>query len=125
MVSMSMCLIATGEAFSPAALEKVIGFQVAKKHEQGEIGVAGRYKGVEYPSGSCIIEMEDSNELIKFLEASMPLIKKYGVTDSILEITVEYSDQCNFDFTPDWLARVSKLNIPISISCFKTEDSIV
>lgn len=119
MVSMNMCLIATGDDFSPSALEITMGIRFAKKHEKGELGATGRYKGIEYPSGSCIVEMESNDDLIEFIESNMPILINAGITEMVFDISVEYSEQCNFDFTPDWLARISKLNIPVAISCYK------
>jgi hypothetical protein len=124
MVSMKMSLIATGEDFSPSALEIALGIQLAKKHEKGDLGNAGRYKNLKYPFGSCIIEMPNGNDLIGFLETNMSELLKYGITQMIFEISIEYLDQCNFDFTPEWLARISMLNIPVSISCYKAENNV-
>ena len=119
MVSMKMCMIATGDYFSPSALEISLGIRLVKKQEKGEIGTNGRYKDARLPTGSCIIEMDNNDDLINFIESNMALLLKYGITDMILDISVEYSDQCNFEFTSDWLARISRLNIPVSISCYK------
>jgi hypothetical protein len=51
----------------------------------------------------------------------MDKLKEYGADDISLTLDVCYDSQCNFELDVDFLSRIVKLSIPLSISCYKND----
>lgn len=119
---MNLSCILMGENFSPSAVEKSINVFFHEKNEKGEIAKIGRFNGRSFPYGSCIMRDQHYKELvIEFLENNMGKLKEYGVDNISLRLDVSYDSQCNFELDSNFLSRIAKLSIPLSVSCYKND----
>jgi hypothetical protein len=114
-----------GEHFSPRRAEEKSGIALSSKHEAGDIGIRGKYRGKPSPSGSAFLEPPEgidpntriawiidvaSNHLSAFQEARATICK--------FQLEVRYWDQCNLYFTTEELVRIAALGIGLAISCY-------
>ena len=116
-----------GENFSPALAEKETGVSLDDKIEVGDIGKIGRYKDKRIPYGSAclrLIEMKGES-LETTLKVMTDILMEHidsfrsNGTDSItLHFDVNYENQCNLEFSPELIKRISTLGVPLTISCY-------
>lgn len=117
---MILSCILIGENFSPSALEKSMNIFFHQKNEKGEIATIGRFKGRPLPYGSCVVCDESNQEIVMdFLEKNLDILKKNGIDNIFLRLDVIYESQCNFELDPNFLSRIVKFSIPLSISCYE------
>jgi hypothetical protein len=113
-----------GEGFSPKAAEVLTGLSFKEKNELHEIGTRGRYIGKPIPYGNAILEaqVEHASNLDKILDLignHLTIFRDCGAEDIVLHCDVFFDKQCNFEFSEPQLAKISKLNIPLTISCYQ------
>lgn len=131
MLKTTIVFRATGSSFSPTRVESETGIVFSSKNEPGDLGRIGRYRGVPTPYGSADFvgqaEQADlvnpNNELFRAIEALVPASKSAGATDMNLHLDVAFSDQCNLEMGPDFIATVGRLGVALTISCFANEGS--
>lgn len=126
MIRISLVFRAMGERFSPGVAEVQTGILFSKKNERGDIGDCGRYKGQPIPYGSGDLrEPSDNSDLVipsdaffKALNILVPVCRKAMADSMLLHIDVAFEDQCNMELSEHFLRAVSKLGIPVTVSCF-------
>src|SRR5262245_57905011 len=97
-------IVLFGEKFSPSKAEQKIGILFTEKHEVGEIGSEGRFKGKPYPFGYAVIgtsaKVENPHQIEMLLETILPhmdMLRNMGVRYGKLQLTYGYSSQCNLE----------------------------
>lgn len=118
-----------GEEFSPKKAEEQTGISLRDKLESGDIAERGPYKGKPIPYGKGILEVPEEIPygqrimwLVKVLEPSLEIIYGLGAEPTQIYAGYFYKDQCNFEFTPQEIHAISKLNIEFGISCYDVSD---
>ena len=120
-----------GTHFSPSAAERATGMPFTTKHEPGELGSRGRYRGVPMPDGyasrdfSVPPETEDlvaaNSDLLAELERCLPHYRAAGALHVALHYNVCYSSQCNMEFSPALLRRLAALDVVVALTCYPFE----
>ncbi|NAS12393.1 DUF4279 domain-containing protein [Poritiphilus flavus] len=127
MISGFIYCILTGETFDPDAVNKLNGIRITDSQKKGSIGSKGRYKGQEIPFSSVQIELENNKDLTLDQELDLILSKlsdyhgeiaKAGVSDIELAMNLEYTSQCNWEFSVQQMKKMVHLDIHFSISCY-------
>ena len=57
-------------------------------------------------------------ELLGALELHMETMKQCGAENFLLRINVGYDEQCNLEFSPQELTRLSRINVPLAVTCY-------
>ena len=130
MVTLRATCILQGKSFSPSSAEAKTGVVFIKKNEVGEIGRFGKYKNKPIPFGSAEIAIDENewdqnvNEIDYLLETFNKHINIFqicGAENIFFNIDVEYENQCNFDFSTDFIQKLAAVKIPLTISCYEKE----
>lgn len=122
-------IVLFGEKFSPSQAEKSTGLIFTEKHEAGEVGTKHRFKGKAYPFGHAVINAPDAkeqNEIHMLLDMVLPHIdslRTLGVTSGKLHLTYRYASQCNLEFDPDFLAKLARTGLELTIGCIQDADN--
>lgn len=113
-----------GEAFSPAAAERETGLSFSERHEPGETGAKGRYRGRPTPFGSATLrapeEVDPAERLDWLLDTVLPhadALRRLGGLEGWLHSTVYFDAQCNLDYPPDRLRKLARLGVPYTVTC--------
>jgi len=112
----------SGEKFSPRAAEKLSGINFTEKNEPGDIANFGRYKGEMRPFGSASIVIRGGNvdvlmKLLEIIEGKIQEFKSQGADYLVIHLAINYKTQCNLEFSPAEIKKISDLGIPFTISC--------
>ncbi len=88
---------------------------------KGDAILYGRGKGGVYSDSTVFVD-GDLKEVLTFLE-KLGDFAAFGVNDDnvLIYLTIEWKDQCNFEIAPDLLARLSKLQLTLGITCYESE----
>lgn len=127
---MASCLI-TGDNFSPKLFENKNSVSFAWANEPGEAvhpGVEGAW-GMPLKHGSASIKISNKPEenwgnlmeFLRILESCLTDLKESGAEDIALMMSLFHDGQCNFGFSPEELAIMTRLGITLSISCYGEE----
>ena len=123
-------ILLVGDAFSPEKAERETGLTFQQKNEPGEIGTRGRYKGQPTPFGWAMLKPpEEGDETRQFewlFNAALPHIetlRRLGATDGKLHITYAYDTQCNLGYEPELMAKLARLGLAFTISCYRDEEA--
>jgi hypothetical protein len=119
---------ASGDDFSPAQWEKEAKIKCSLKHERGEIGTRGRFKGLPYPDGygsfnfvedhkNTDLYTGENDEFWSAISRAVDAARTLRAEDISMTVTIFYSAQCNLWFDVASISRLNALNIPIAISC--------
>lgn len=117
-----------GDNFSPTLVEKKIGVPLDEKIEVGDIGKIGRYKNKMIPYGSaCLRAIKTEGAcletalkgIVDVLMENIKSFRSHGAESIILHFDVNYDNQCNLEFSPELIKKISILEIPLTISCYK------
>ncbi len=111
------CLL-QGMNFSPALAESRTGLSLENKNEVGETGRSGRYKDRPVPYGSAELTASDTDRIIGILEKHIGTFRSCHAETVILHFDVSYDTQCNLEFGPELIKKISDLQIPLTISCY-------
>ena len=118
-----------GEGFSPIKAEEKTGVFLRDKLEVGDISKRGPYRGKPTPYGSGVLEVPAEIPyghrimwLVNVLEGKLETIYNLGAEPTQIYAGYYYKDQCNFEFTPQEIQAISKLNIEFGISCYDVSD---
>ena len=120
-------LFVEGDQFSPAEAETLAGFRFTQKSERGVLATTGRYKGRPLPYGWAELEATAPGDFLMtvdgpFFEAAEALTRAaltQGEVDVRLHVDVEHDDQCHLELAPGVLAAVSRLGVPLTMSCYE------
>jgi hypothetical protein len=117
-----------GDSFSPTKIERETGLKFNKKNEVGDIGQRGRFKGKPYPFGHAILEapeeIENGEKLAWLLDKILPykeVLNRLGVTHGKVHITYAYDSQCNLEYEPQIMEKITKLGFIFTITCYQDE----
>jgi len=126
MARMSVRCLIQGNNFSPSKAEKIAGVIFSDMNEPGAIGNAGRYRGIAIPYGSATLEsvvsdnqLDNLDALLNKLKCSIVKFREAGADDVTLHCDVFYEDQCNIEFSAAQITCLSKMEIAVTISCYK------
>jgi hypothetical protein len=129
---MPFCLL-QGDKFSPAEAERKTNLTLSEKHEIGELVKLGKNKGKPYAYGSAILDPPSDYDKTKYKWSEDWLIDKLinhiqtfrecGADEITLKFLISYSIQCNMEFHPEQLRKISSLNIPFFISCYQADEN--
>jgi hypothetical protein len=114
-----------GENFSPNQAQEATGVELCRCNENGDIGRTGKFKEKPLPYGSA--ELIDENFsmiapysfIFDFIERHLVKVRQAGATDIHLHILVAYSDQCNLEFEPKLLQKISRSGLPLTMSVYE------
>ena len=120
-----------GDEFSPAEAERVTGLRFAEKQEPGDLGLSGRFKGKPTPYGFATLQPPDETwnedkKLTWLLDAALPhveTLKRLGADWNRVHIDYAYTAQCNLAFEPELIAKLARLGLPFTISCYREESA--
>lgn len=116
-----------GRRFSPVQAERRTGLRLDEKMEVGDIEKLGRNRGKSLLTGSCLLVPEGLprsaygprlEKLITVLESHIGALRKCGATNFVIQMSVAYDSQCNLEFSPDEMKRLSQLDIPLAVTCY-------
>ncbi len=65
------------------------------------------------------IRFDEILEFVKFIKNDKDIISEYSDGNLTLNIDYEYENQCNLEFLPKDLKKLSEFNIALCISCWK------
>ena len=127
MLETSIVFRALGSSFSPAKVEARTGIVFSKKNERGEPGTSGRYRGSPIPYGSAELAgravqadlVSPDSEFFGAVQILVPACSAAGATEMNLHLDVAFSDQCNLEMGPEFIAAVGRLGITLTMSCFE------
>jgi hypothetical protein len=126
MVTMTITLRVQGAQFSPDAVERDARVVFSQKVERGTLATRGRYAGQATPYGSAELVDADPTTTINggasaFLDSVERVVALEGASheSAELHILVAFVDQCNFELAPEFVQRVARMKLPITISCFE------
>ena len=117
-----------GDDFSPAEAERVTGLAFEDAHERGGVYDRGRFKGEPWPFGHAVLEpppeVKEDRKLPWLLDAVLPHVEALaglGVTYGKVHLYYVHDGQCNLDYEPDVVARLSQSGWNLCISCAEDE----
>ncbi|WP_434385450.1 hypothetical protein [Melittangium boletus] len=118
------CLL-QGERFSPALAVERTALPLVDANEPGEVVPSGRYAGVARAQGSALLPLLDDDVApgaslrgpLHELKAALPTLRALGATEATLSLLVAYDGPCHFAFSPEELAELAALGLPLDVSC--------
>ncbi len=118
-----------GDKFSPKKAEEQTGVSLRNKLEVDDIPERGPYKGKPIPYGKGVLEVPKEIPygqrimwLVKVLEPNLERIYSLGAEPTQIYAGYFYKDQCNFEFSPQEIQAIAKLDIEFGISCYDVSD---
>lgn len=117
------CLL-QGDSFSPSLAESRTGLVLLDQNEPGDVAPSGRYEGKALPYGSAMLVLLDDDlepgasalEPLRALKERLPELRELGATVSLF-LVVAYERECHFALSPEELAELAGLGLPLSVSC--------
>lgn len=109
-----------GVDFSPDAISELWvanAKNTIKIRRKNDPSIRGRYKGGVYPDNSIIVSGEIES-VLTFLE-EIGDFSACGIEHVMIDLTVKYQDQCNFEIEPSVFFRLAKLNLTLGITCYE------
>jgi hypothetical protein len=117
-----------GDSFSPAKLEQETGLKFDRKHEVGQIGQRGRFKGKPFSFGHAILEapenIEPEAKLEWLLDIALPhteTFRRLGITCGKIHVTYAYDSQCNLEYEPEIVEKIARLGLSFTVTCYQDE----
>ncbi len=115
-----------GKQFSPAEVEDKTGLQLSEKLEVGEVVKRGRFKEKPSAIGRGTLSAPDHipyedrfDWLLGVLSEHINALYKMGAEPIQVDVGCFYTDQCNFELSPQELKALSELKIGINLSCYR------
>jgi hypothetical protein len=62
------------------------------------------------------------DKILENLYTNFDGIKQAGVADINLTVTLAYTAQCNWEFSPEQMRLLSAMNISLGVSCYESEE---
>lgn len=118
MVKIDYSLSLNGLEFSPDVVIVPKNLKIGIIRKRGDIGQTGRYKNSPFPMG-CLLISGELADLLDFVETLNLADLNVDLDDIVVNATVAYKGQCNFEFFPNELLRLSNINAHLTISCYE------
>ena len=132
MIEIKPALIIKGKEFSPKLAENATSLKLDLKVEPGEITKRGKYKNKPSPIGSAYYKKNEfletwdedfiNNPFIKLLDNNINILRQCGADEIILDLEINYKDQCNFAFSKNFINRISELGLSIYYSIYEVDE---
>jgi len=115
-----------GKSFYPTKLQDITGVIVTNANNPGDNGRTGKYRDVPVPYGAGEWFMTNNSEtpygqtftqLVRLIEMHFPSIKKCGADELVIYMNIYYDKQCNLEFSPHELGKLSALGVTLAITC--------
>ena len=117
-----------GDTFSPSAAEEVTGLALLDKREPGHIGQRGRYRDKPVPYGVASLDaptnVPPADKLSWVIDRALPHIealREMGADHSEVWIVEHFDGQANMYYTPEELAKLAQLGLPLCVSGYEVE----
>ena len=128
MTKLQVTLELQGDAFSPSAAERLTGLALVRKVEPDQIGERGRYRNKPTPYGAAALEAPDAlperdklNWLLDTAMVAVGALRELGAISIGVSATYAHDGQCNLEYSPAELEKLSALGLPFSVSCYRDE----
>ena len=125
MITTNCHFVMRGDSFSPKKAEALLDIEFEVKNEPGEIASRGRYKEQAYPFGYGLLRIgsmeENFGHFAKKIANWIEFFDSLGVQDTWFHVDVEYCNQCNLEFSVEFLRILGSLNIPLTVTCYEGE----
>lgn len=127
MVKVSVVFRAFGPEFSPDNAERNAGVRFSKKNEPGDAGTSGRFRGRPLPYGSCELNGPERSVALdmpdpKFFHSIQHVAREClaaGATSMVLHFDVAYVDQCNLEFSSEFVLALARTGVAVTMSCYE------
>jgi len=112
---------AQGPKFSPSLAEQLAGVIFSTKHEPEEWDINGKFKGLVKPFGCGEKEWPyvPNGNTFEIIERLAEASRNAEATDLCLHLDIFWEDQCNLEYTPEFIAGLARARIPLTISCYE------
>jgi len=115
-IRMDVSFVIRGDNFSPTLLEKKTGWTLSRK----------KLKSAVFCPPTSLSNNDNGEAGVEWIVEKVGnyknILKQCGADDCYLDIAVYYIGQCNMEFEPDLLRKISELNVPFWISCYEDYD---
>ncbi len=114
---------AGGERFTPSK----VSAPFTDAHDPGEIGKAGRYRGLPTPYGSAHLDApQEEKEKLAYLHRIvvplLPLLREAGADDFCLRITY-HCDSGAIGFSKEEIRMIAEMDCDVPIDCLIDEEA--
>lgn len=119
----------TGDKFNPDEVERLTGMAFKSKHSKGDR--INQYVKYPYPDGGASLDagneftyrpMSPNDKLLKTIEDNIALLHHSGVEKLVMYYTIGYHAQCNLEFQPEELQRLTAIGAILAISCIELDE---
>lgn len=127
LITLTATVLANGPDFAPQRAEEVGGFEFTSRTDRGSRMERGRYKGLPAPYGAGNFALPNFSAAspkpleLSQLEKVVRHSRSAGATSIVLQLEVAFVAQCNFEVSPELLAALGELSVPLTITCFEQE----
>jgi hypothetical protein len=119
----------TGENFLPDEVERLTGIIFESKNNKGD--PINPYKKEPYSEGIAILDAGDGfkywplspeDALLSTIETHHDLFRRSGADKFVMYYTIGYHAQCNLEFSPQELLRLTRVGATLAISCVELDE---
>ena len=125
MLDVETYYVARGPSFSPRAAAVEQGVEYEDAHDPGDPGTRrpephsdGYARWMLEAPGTSIL---DSDYPWDAAERAVALCRRHGADQIVIYVTIGYTAQCNFEFSPQTMARVAQLGATLAVSCYESD----
>ena len=113
-----------GPQFDPTPFLNRLDVTVTDHHRRGNIATKGRFKGQPLETGHVCLEAKTGNfdQFVETLYSVKPLLLNSQADTKELHLFLGYTSQCNWEFTPDSLTKISAMGLTLTMSCDQVEE---
>lgn len=119
----------SGIEFEPDNVEKLTGLPFESKSKRG--GRVNQFTSRVYKTGSAILSaaegftywpLSPDDVLLNAIEVHYDTLRKSGVEELVMYYTIGYQAQCNLEFSPEQLQRLTNIGATLAISCVELNE---
>jgi hypothetical protein len=103
-----------GETFDVAAAEAALPIAL---HDPSYPTINCRYGAANIVAPEDVPWSDRLDWVIRETELHLGSLRSFGATDFHIHIAIDYSHQCNLEFTPEQTQRIGALGLHFSIDC--------
>lgn len=114
-----------GETLSPSKVESETDLVFKDKHEVGDIRDVD---GKPYEEGYALLEapqeLDGEKQVEWVLDAALRHRQYLGSQPGVhgkFHVTYAYTSQCNLEYEPEFIEKLSKTGLALTISCYEDE----
>ncbi|MDM8519419.1 hypothetical protein QUF64_05175 [Anaerolineales bacterium HSG6] len=113
-----------GAQFDPIPFLNHSDLVITDYHQRGDIATKGRFKGQPLETGHVRMEAKTGNfdQFVETLCTLKPLLLNSQAETKELHLFLGYTSQCNWEFTPDSLAKTAEMGLTLTMSCDRVEE---